>query len=55
MPLTRSLVAENSPYFESGAKLTYITRNNKWLFRKPNNNSNSKCFTNGNSKCSDDL
>lgn len=30
--LTRSLVAENSPYYESGAKLTYTTENNKWLF-----------------------
>jgi hypothetical protein len=27
--LTRSLAAENSPYFESGAKLTYTTSNNK--------------------------
>lgn len=27
--LTRSLVAENSPYFESGAKLSYTSRNNK--------------------------
>lgn len=27
--LTRSLVAENSPYFESGAKLSYTTDNNK--------------------------
>ncbi|MEO8582930.1 MAG: porin [Flavitalea sp.] len=30
--LTRSMVAENSPYFESGAKITYTTDNNKWLF-----------------------
>ncbi|MBO9202919.1 MULTISPECIES: porin [Niastella] len=30
--LTRSLAADNSPYYESGAKLTYITNNNKWLF-----------------------
>ena len=30
--LTRSLVAENSPYYLSGAKLTYTTRNEKWLF-----------------------
>jgi hypothetical protein len=30
--LTRSLLAENSPYYESGAKLTYTTDNNKWLF-----------------------
>lgn len=28
--LTRSLLAENSPYFETGAKLTYINRDNKW-------------------------
>jgi hypothetical protein len=27
--LTRSLVAENSPYYESGAKLTYTTRDTK--------------------------
>ena len=27
--LTRSMVAENSPYFESGAKLSYITENEK--------------------------
>ncbi|MCP9749937.1 porin [Ferruginibacter sp. HRS2-29] len=30
--LTRSILADNSPYFESGAKLTYTTDNNKWLF-----------------------
>lgn len=30
--LTRSLPAENSPYFETGAKLTFITDNGKWLF-----------------------
>jgi len=29
--VTRSLLADNSPYYESGAKLTYITNNNKWL------------------------
>jgi hypothetical protein len=29
--LTRSLAAENSPYYESGAKLTLITKNEKWL------------------------
>lgn len=29
--LTRSLLADNSPYFESGAKLTYTSNNNKWL------------------------
>lgn len=28
--LTRSLVAENSPYFESGARLSYATTNGKW-------------------------
>jgi hypothetical protein len=28
--LTRSIVAENSPYFESGARLTYISDNNKF-------------------------
>lgn len=28
--LTRSILAENSPYYEAGAKLTYITSNNKW-------------------------
>lgn len=29
--LTRSLLAENSPYFEAGAKLTYTTDNGKWI------------------------
>lgn len=29
--LTRSMLAENSPYYESGAKVTYITEDNKWL------------------------
>jgi hypothetical protein len=29
--LTRSLVAENSPYFETGAKLSYTTSNNKLI------------------------
>lgn len=29
--LTRSIAAENSPYFETGAKLTYITQSGKWL------------------------
>ncbi|WP_290790736.1 porin [Flavihumibacter sp. UBA7668] len=29
--LTRSLVAENTPYFESGAKLTYTTKDGKLL------------------------
>jgi hypothetical protein len=30
--LTRSIMAENSPYFEAGAKLSYTPDNNKWLF-----------------------
>lgn len=30
--VTRSILADNSPYFESGAKLTYTTDNGKWLF-----------------------
>lgn len=29
--LTRSMLADNSPYYESGAKLTYTTDNNKWI------------------------
>lgn len=29
--LTRSILADNSPYYESGAKLTYISDNSKWL------------------------
>ena len=29
--LTRSILAENSPYFEAGAKLTYTSDNGKWL------------------------
>ncbi len=29
--LSRSMMAENSPYFETGAKLTYNTPNEKWL------------------------
>ena len=29
--LTRSILADNTPYFESGAKLTYISNNNKWV------------------------
>lgn len=28
--LTRSLIAENSPYYESGARLSYTTQNGKW-------------------------
>ncbi len=30
--LTRSIPAENSPYYEAGARLTYTTPNEKWLF-----------------------
>jgi hypothetical protein len=30
--LTRSLQAENSPYYEAGGKITYTSDNNKWLF-----------------------
>lgn len=30
--LTRSLMAENSPYYESGARLTYGTSDGKWTF-----------------------
>ncbi|MFN0016269.1 MAG: porin [Saprospiraceae bacterium] len=30
--LTRSLMAENSPYYEAGAKLTYTTPDSRWLF-----------------------
>ena len=30
--LTRSILADNSPYFEAGAKITYTTNNTKWLF-----------------------
>lgn len=29
--LTRSILADNSPYFESGVKLTYTSDNEKWL------------------------
>lgn len=29
--LTRSIMAENSPYFETGAKISYTTNNNKWI------------------------
>lgn len=32
LTLTRSLVAENSPYYETGAKLSYTSNNNKWYF-----------------------
>ncbi len=30
--LTRSIAAENSPYYETGAKLSYSTKNEKWFF-----------------------
>lgn len=30
--LTRSLVAENSPYYESGARMSYRPANKKWYF-----------------------
>lgn len=30
--LTRSIMADNSPYYESGAKLSYTTANGKWFF-----------------------
>lgn len=29
--LTRSMLADNSPYFESGAKITYTSNNDKWI------------------------
>lgn len=29
--LTRSILADNSPYFESGAKISYTSDNGKWL------------------------
>ncbi|MBL7707249.1 MAG: porin [Taibaiella sp.] len=29
--VTRSMAAENSPYFETGAKISYTTDNGKWL------------------------
>ncbi|MFZ1530187.1 MAG: porin [Ferruginibacter sp.] len=29
---TRSLLAENSPYYESGARVTYTSPNEKWMF-----------------------
>jgi hypothetical protein len=29
--LTRSILAENSPYYEAGVKLSYTTNNGKWL------------------------
>ncbi len=30
LTLTRSIVADNSPYYETGAKLTYNSKNEKW-------------------------
>lgn len=30
LTLTRSIMAENSPYFETGARLSFRTKNNKW-------------------------
>lgn len=30
--ITRSILADNSPYYESGIKLTYVTHNHNWLF-----------------------
>ena len=29
--LTRSILADNSPYYEAGAKITYTTDNGKWM------------------------
>ena len=29
--LTRSLLADNSPYFETGAKISYTSSNGKWF------------------------
>jgi hypothetical protein len=29
--LTRSILADNSPYYESGAKLSYTSKNEKWF------------------------
>jgi hypothetical protein len=29
--LTRSILADNSPYFESGAKISYSSDNGKWF------------------------
>lgn len=31
LTLTRSIAAENSPYFETGAKISYTSDNGKWL------------------------
>ena len=30
--LTRSIMADNTPYYEAGARITYTTDNGKWLF-----------------------
>jgi hypothetical protein len=30
--LTRSIVADNTPFFESGAKISYTTNDSKWFF-----------------------
>lgn len=30
--LTRSILAENSPYFETGIKLNYVSKSEKWTF-----------------------
>ncbi len=30
--ITRTIVADNSPYYEGGARITYTSNNNKWLF-----------------------
>jgi len=30
--LTRSILADNSPYFESGIKVSFTSKNEKWLF-----------------------
>jgi hypothetical protein len=32
LALTRSYIAENSPYYETGARLTYTSRNAQWYF-----------------------
>jgi Putative beta-barrel porin-2, OmpL-like. bbp2 len=32
LSLTRSITAENSPYFETGARLSYLSKNKKWFF-----------------------
>ena len=31
--LTRSIMAENTPYYESGVKISWITPNEKWTYR----------------------